>query len=392
MLDIKTTTRKLSVKITIIVFIFFLLAFSSLLFLHHYKFLFEEKKSLLSNVILVKNDKYFLDNIFENKCLWRCEKMKLITRDFLVTKAWNVVLSNWIYEIVDINNFLKNDLKYGEMVHIHLWEWKNFYVIKEFYKWHDLYFTRDISFHADYEKSLIFIFLLLSLFLSIFIYLLSYKLAGISLKPLKSYNESLKLYNHHIAHELKTPLSALKSELELMKFWFDKKSLDSSLEEVSNMASVIDSMLFLSENIILQEVKDINVTELIDELIENYNWKNNKFFIKKGIVNKDLLVSWDKIILKTMFKNLFENAIKYTSNDEITIRFNKNSIEIENIYDWIIDENNKGNLFDAFYKLNHNSDSYWLWLSIVKKIADLHWFKIELEVKDSIFKIKINFK
>lgn len=391
MLDIKTSTRKLSIKITLIVFVFFVLTFCSLIFLHHYKFLYEEKQHLLETVAFVKSDKNFFDNLVKNSCMWKCEKMKLITRDFLVVKAGTIILSNWIYEMIDLEQFLKNSYTYWELSQIHLGEWKDFYVIKEFHNWYDLYFTRDMSFHMDYEKSLIFIFVFLSLFLSVFIYLFSWKLARISLEPLKNYNESLKLYNHHIAHELKTPLAVIKSELELLKLEYDKKILTSSIEEVDNMTSVIDSMLFLSENIILQEVNDINLTELIDEQIENYNWKNKKHIIKKWINLKDIIISWDRITLRTMLKNLFENAIKYSKDDKIEVILNKNSFEITNTFDWQIKEEEKNSLFDAFYKLNYNPDSYWLGLSIVKKIAELHWFRIELEVKDKKFKLKIIF-
>lgn len=391
MLDIKTTTKKLSIKITLIVFIFFVLTFCSLLFLHHYKFLYWEKQYLLSTVNYVKNDKNFFDNLLQNSCMWKCEKMKLLTRDFLVTKAWKVILSNWIYEMIDLKDFLKNNYDYWDLSHIHLWEGNNFYLIKEYHNWYDLYFTRDISFHADYERSLVYIFIVLSIFLSWFIYLLSSKLARITLEPLKSYNESLKLYNHHIAHELKTPLSVIKSELELLKLWYDKKILDSGLEEVNNMTTVIDSMLFLSENIVLNDVNDVNLSELVDEQIENFSNKNNKVFVKKTKSNKDIIISWDKITLKTMLKNLFENAIKYSKDDKIEVVLNKNAFEIINTFDWVIKEQEKNNLFDAFYKLNYNPDSYWLGLSIVKKIADLHWFKVDLEVKDNKFNIKILF-
>jgi len=392
MLDIKTTTRKLSIKITLIVFVFFVLTFCSLIFLHHYKFLYEEKQHLLETVTFVKSDKNFFDNLVENSCQWKCDKMKLITRDFLVTKAGEVILSNWVYEMIDLEAFLKNNYTYWKLSQIHLGEWKDFYVIKEFHNWYDLYFTRDMSFHMDYEKSLIYIFIILSIFLSIFIYLFSWKLARISLEPLKTYNESLKLYNHHIAHELKTPLAVIKSELELLKLWYDKKIVNSGIEEVDNMTTVIDSMLFLSENIILQEVKDINLTELIDEQIEYYNWKNTKHIIKKWIFTNDVIISWDKVTLKTMLKNLFENAVKYSKDDKIEIILNKTSFEISNTFDWVIKEEEKNNLFDAFYKLNYNVDSYWLGLSIVKKIAVLHRFKVEIDIKENIFKIQINFR
>jgi signal transduction histidine kinase len=43
------------------------------------------------------------------------------------------------------------------------------------------------------------------------------------------------------------------------------------LEEVENMKVVIESMLFLSENGTIQEMESINLIELLENLIENYD-------------------------------------------------------------------------------------------------------------------------
>jgi signal transduction histidine kinase len=46
---------------------------------------------------------------------------------------------------------------------------------------------------------------------------LSYFLARKTLKPITETNKKLKEYNHNLAHELKTPLSVIKSDLELLE-------------------------------------------------------------------------------------------------------------------------------------------------------------------------------
>jgi len=393
LLDIKTTTRELSIKITFIVFVFFVVFFLSLIFLHHHKFLYSEKKNLVNISNIVKKDPLFLIKALEIRCKANtnnCETLREFTKDFLVLKSGEVIFTRWIYDFMDLDSFIKNYLEEWVIYKLNINE-REFYVIRIKYDYYDIYFTRDISFHSDYEKSLIFIFIVLSFVISIFIYLFAYQLANISLTPLKNYNESLKLYNHHIAHELKTPLSVLKSDLELLKIWYDKETVESSLEEIDNMKSVIDSMLFLSENVILKDKNKINLYELVDEMIDFYSnksWKKINL-IKK--TKKELILSWDKNLIKTMLKNLFENAIKYSNGNEINIELSKNSIEFSNFYDFEIKEELKSKLFEAFYKLNFDSNSFWLWLSIVKKIVELHSFKIYLDIKDKIFKIKIEF-
>ncbi len=392
MIDIKTTTRRLAIKITLIVFIFFFVTFSSLIWAHHYNFLYEEKQRLLSMSFLIKKDPTFLNTVFERKCKWKCEMVKDITRDFLVIKNWIITFKRGIYDFMDLEDFLKNNIDFNRVYNFDL-EWdRDFYVVKTSYNWFDLYFTRDISFHTDYEQSLVILFLLLSVFLSFFIYLFSYKLAKLSLEPIKTYNESLKLYNHHIAHELKTPLSVLKSDLELLKMWIDDETLKSSLEEVDNMKSVIDSMLFLSENVSLWEKEEINIFDIINDLLDFYSKKTWKKIIRKFSKIKNINFYWDKMLLKTMLKNLLENAIKYSKDEkEIVVELTKNSVEIINTINYDFNEKDINKLFEAFYKLNFDSNSFWLWLSIVKKIVDLHWLKINIDVKDSLFKVKVEF-
>jgi len=49
------------------------------------------------------------------------------------------------------------------------------------------------------------------------IYILSYIFAKDIIKPIRQNNRKLKEYNHNIAHEIKTPLAIIKSNLELLE-------------------------------------------------------------------------------------------------------------------------------------------------------------------------------
>jgi signal transduction histidine kinase len=53
--------------------------------------------------------------------------------------------------------------------------------------------------------------------LAILSYFISYFLAKITIKPIKEANELLKSYNHNLAHEVKTPMAVIKSNLELLE-------------------------------------------------------------------------------------------------------------------------------------------------------------------------------
>jgi signal transduction histidine kinase len=84
-----------------------------------------------------------------------------------------------------------------------------------------------------------------------------------------------------------------------------------------------------------------------------------------------------------LFWNLLENAINYNKwNNIININLEKNYIEIQDQWIWI-EKEEITKIFNRFYR-NKNSWIYypnwnWLGLSIVKKVVDLFWWKIDIK-------------
>lgn len=71
-------------------------------------------------------------------------------------------------------------------------------------------------------------------FFSILLFVVSYRIAKDSLKPLEEAMERSRSYNRYMAHELKTPIAVISSNLELAKRSKDMMSyVDSSLDELS---------------------------------------------------------------------------------------------------------------------------------------------------------------
>jgi signal transduction histidine kinase len=89
-------------------------------------------------------------------------------------------------------------------------------------------------------------------------------------------NEKLKSYNHNLAHELKTPLSVIKSNLELLSLEYDEDLVKSSQEEIENMKNITDSLLFLSENRSLTDIENLSFSSLL----EKYDKKDLNIILK----------------------------------------------------------------------------------------------------------------
>ena len=78
-------------------------------------------------------------------------------------------------------------------------------------------------------------------------------------KKVEKYNENLKNYNHYLAHELKTPISVIFSNLEVLKYWFNEEIIKNSEMELKNMVSIIDILLTFSETVNIYEKEYLNL-------------------------------------------------------------------------------------------------------------------------------------
>jgi signal transduction histidine kinase len=200
----------------------------------------------------------------------------------------------------------------------------------------------------------------------------------------------IKRFSNDVSHELKTPLTIIRGEIELglRKDRTNneyKNILKSTLEETKALQDLIDSLLFLSK----ANNKDIqNKFELIDldEIITDVI-SQNKYLIK----NKEIQFEFKRfdsvncqghpLLLKILIGNIIQNAIKYSyQNSKIDIYLNDNVLQIKD-YGIGIQKKDLKYIFDRFYRVNQSRDDsgYGLGLSIVKLIIQIHNFDIEVK-------------
>ena len=187
--------------------------------------------------------------------------------------------------------------------------------------------------------------------LSIFIYFISYFLAKFTIKPIEENNKKLKEYNHNLAHEIKTPLSVIKSNLELLKIWYDKEIIDSSMEELDIITNITNSLLFLSQKNNNIDKKPININSFFKDLNKNDFVINNKWQFD---------IKWNNILISRMVDNIIDNALKYRSKKtKIIIDIYENIINISNKIDKDIDNSYINKLFDTFYQMDNSRNTSW---------------------------------
>lgn len=208
------------------------------------------------------------------------------------------------------------------------------------------------------------------------------------------------------SHQLKTPLTIMKGELEVFKT--EKKSEEEVTNFLNSMAQEIDFLAKLTNNLLILARVDSGVTTLIltdnrlDEVVISQISRLSKLANNKKISlqinfdsfyqasDEELSIKSDRDLLGVVFYNLIENAIKYSpEGSTVTIAgINTPSslqvtVEDEGAG---IDQADLDKIFERFYRTQRNTtkaQGSGLGLAICKIVADSLGAKIWAETLES---------
>jgi two-component system osmolarity sensor histidine kinase EnvZ len=178
-----------------------------------------------------------------------------------------------------------------------------------------------------------------------------------------------------ISHDLKTPLTRLKLQIELLN---KNQKLNSLKEEITEMEKMINEYLDFASNQYSQPVENFNIIQLIQNLIDKSFKKNIKMKSPKN-----LIFSGRKNQIRRCIANIINNSQKYSENILITCKKMKKIIRIDIDDDGpgIADEH-KEKVFRPFYRVDKSrslkDSNVGLGLSIVEDIVNSHGGNVKL--------------
>jgi len=229
---------------------------------------------------------------------------------------------------------------------------------------------------------------------------LAYFLAGKTLHPIQEMVEEQHRFVSDASHELKTPLTAMKSALEVyvrdpkMTLREARQVLQDNIEDVNRLQSLSESLLTLLEN--HSNTKHLSFTKvssktIIEKAIHQmkYNAEKKKIIIRIESI-PDVMLKGNEEKLVSIFTILLDNAIKYsTEKTAITItgKIIKKGVELSVKDQGIgIAEKDISRVFDRFYRSDEarrkaEVGGYGLGLPIAKKIIEYHNGRISIESK-----------
>lgn len=211
-------------------------------------------------------------------------------------------------------------------------------------------------------------------------------------------------FTGNLAHQLRTPLSTLKANLEFLATDPEagieeyKEFTTNATNSLINLEHLVNDLLLLSRGESEMRFEPLFIQVLIEEVISDLTSLANKKEVQVSFHGKsDLMVRGDDILLQQAFKNLIQNGILYSDKGTIL------HLMLEGIPGWCIvrvkdcgvgiSQEDQAHIFERFYRgkmTRERRDGTGLGLAITAHIVKLHGGKLEVQSEEgegSVFSV-----
>ena len=208
-------------------------------------------------------------------------------------------------------------------------------------------------------------------------------------KTLSANETARKQWVADISHEMRTPLSVIKAQIEAMEDGIrpaTPENLALLKSKIDSLNSLINDLyeLSLSDLGALTYTKEpVNVAELVDELAMDYKLRADAMGIVLNLhstLSKKAQLVCDRNRIHQLLRNLLENSLRYTDSPghiHITAHQTKSSIciDVEDSAPGVADSE-LAKIFERLYRVeasrNRATGGAGLGLSICKNIVEAH--------------------
>lgn len=245
--------------------------------------------------------------------------------------------------------------------------------------------SRDLEMFRYFLFNSLLIFLISLSGISILILILSKK----AVEPIAKSYENQKRFITDASHELKTPLTIISTNAEVLEMTSGEnewtKSIRNQVERLSLLVSSLVDLTRMDEDSSNFKTTDFSLSDAVEETVEHFILVFNSQY-KSITINIDKNISYhgNEESIRQLVSILLDNAAKYSnSKSEIKITLKKQGkksyLSVTNEAEGL----NKGNLnilFERFYRTdssrNIKTGGYGIGLSIAKAITINHKGKI----------------
>ena len=201
-----------------------------------------------------------------------------------------------------------------------------------------------------------------------------------------------------IAHQIKTPITSMFFDLEMIDKDEDNKKeiegLELQLERLNSLADILLKLSSLDANIDKMEKREVLISEILDYVLDILRKSIDEKKVKVICDYEDYEIKVDYYWISEALINIIKNALNLDRLTKIKISTNKNPIYTEIIIEddgGGIKEENFKKIFERFYK-SPDSKGFGIGLAMAKSIIEANNGDISVKNgKDgAIFKIKFS--
>ena len=220
----------------------------------------------------------------------------------------------------------------------------------------------------------------------VIIFLISLWLSGLAVKPVKKAWEQQKQFVADASHELKTPLTVILANNNIMmshpqsRVTDEHQWLESTEEEAQHMKQLIDQMLFLAKSDAGNTqvpLSEVNLSEIVEGSALNFEpVAFEREVLIDTDIRPDILMQGNQLQLNQLAHILIDNAVKYAEdNSTVTIALHKHGDGTEftvNNKGSVISKEEMEHIFDRFYRAekSRTTKGYGLGLAIAQRLVE----------------------
>ena len=211
-------------------------------------------------------------------------------------------------------------------------------------------------------------------------------------------NQELKKIITNISHDLRTPLTAIKGYIDLIK---NNNESDKQYEYMEIIERKTNDVIVLTEQLfdfsktmdleinIKKEKNKIN--NILEEAIANYYvvFKEKNIKPKIEITEKNIYRNIDRNTILRVFENILSNVYKY-SNGDFKVVLDENGKIIFSNKATSLDATTVEKIFNRYYTVQNAKKSTGVGLSIAKQLVELNGGTINAKYIKSHLIIEVN--
>ena len=206
-----------------------------------------------------------------------------------------------------------------------------------------------------------------------------------AIKSIKQNIDSKNLFMRNMMHELKTPITKGRIVVETLEDDEEREILIRAFDRMNEIITELAQVEKITSKNLKHDIKTVKFSQIV-EGAKSLLLDQNDYITEEY---EDFEMRGDARLLAVALKNLLDNGIKFSTNQQVIIKANNRKIEIISKSKAL--EAPLSYYIEPFSQGEKKADGFGLGLYIVKSILDIHkyHFSYLYDKKNSIFSINL---